>query len=104
MLPGGMPDEAGEPYSTSTVPRDIWLYCAAALMAAEAEKDAVLRERALGLGERACNAMAASGTMWKQHSLYRAGDLAPAGDPHYLGNLAIWMLTAAMGHSTLISK
>jgi uncharacterized protein (DUF608 family) len=96
MLPDGKPDESGAPYSTSIVPRDVWLFAAAAVYAAERTQDTALRERALAIAERAYTAMATSGTLWRQHSLYRPGDMTPAGDPHYFGNLAVWMLPYAL--------
>lgn len=97
ISPESKPDESGAPYATSTVPRDVWTYCAAALLSAERNGDPEKRDSILKLAERAYNAMAASGTIWSQHSAYRSGDLAPAGDPHYFGNLSVWMLPQAMG-------
>lgn len=91
----GKPDETGAPFSTSMVPRDVWLYAATALFAAEISGDTTLRDVALACGERAYLAIAGSGTMWRQHGLYNA-DRLPTRDSFYFGNLAIWMLPDAM--------
>jgi uncharacterized protein (DUF608 family) len=104
VTPDGKVDESGKPYSAATVPRDVWLYSAAALYTAARAEDESLRKRTLLLAERAYTAMVSSSTLWRQHSYYRAGDLSPAGDPHYFGNLAVWMLLEALDGKSLKAK